>query len=107
MAASASPSAPSNPPKRASYNLTDAHAAILSPGTGNIFGEEADVRMPEPNTDVSTSATDVRTGGQGARTAAPDASLRSRAPPYQPTPQGTRWAAAEEIEMRQQPQQPR
>jgi hypothetical protein len=94
--------APPDGPRRANYNLADAQAALLSPGTGDIFGEEAEVRMPVPSSNVSTSA---RPGGPAAATL--DASLRSRAPQYQPPPQGAPWASAEEIEMRQREQQPR
>ena len=95
----AAPSAPPpEDPKRSSYNLTDARAALLSPGTGDIFGADTEVRMPAPNISVSTSAADVRVA---AATSAPEASLRSRAPQYQPQPQGARWASVEEIEMRQ------
>jgi len=101
LAATSAP--PPEDPKRSSYNLTDARAALLSPGTGDIFGADTEVRMPAPDTSVSASAVDVRIAGQGqsAGTSAPEASLRSRAPQYQPQPQGARWASVEEIEMRQ------
>lgn len=106
---------PSAEQLRTNYNLTDAHADMLSQGTGNIFGDEDEVRMPVPANTAPTSgyatpaglSGDVRPGVQSAGAAQQEAVLQSRAAAVtagaSTTPQPTRWATAEEIEMRQQP----
>lgn len=106
-----SPSAPApafpDANTRTNFNLTDSHNAMLSQGTGNIFGDESEVRMPVPTTGSSNNSgstlndSDVRPGLRGAGSAQQDAVLRSRTQAQlQPQPpQPVRWASAEDIEM--------
>lgn len=103
------------------YDLADSNAALLNQGTGNIFDDEAEMRMPVPASGVASgynTPVGLNGGGvQGAGSAQQQAVLRSRAGAAeaalgpgtmpQPHPQASRWASAEEIEMKQNMPQPR
>lgn len=112
------------------YDLSDTNAALLNQGTGNIFDDEEEMRMPVPTAGAATSGynTPVALGGggggiQGAESAQQQAVLRSRAgaaqaalgpgtstmpqPHPHTQPQPSRWASTEEIEMKQNMPQPR
>ncbi|KAF8313471.1 hypothetical protein DL93DRAFT_2081192 [Clavulina sp. PMI_390] len=106
------------------YNLSDSHAALLNQGTSNIFGDEDTLKMPQAHPsqgDVGSATTSGYTTPAQVTMSQQEAVLRSRVPPAGPPaasagtsglrgmpapqnqapPQPTRWASAEEIEMKQ------